>query len=65
MLQKQAVQNKLISSYKIDSEPDSDSDDEQRPKHEIPTWAKSIKIKLLLLKSFQIYYLELSLIFFK
>ncbi|XP_051170098.1 inner centromere protein A-like [Leptopilina boulardi] len=38
---KQAVQNKLISSYKIDSEPDSDSDDEQRPKHEIPTWAKT------------------------
>ncbi|XP_043475755.1 inner centromere protein A-like isoform X2 [Leptopilina heterotoma] len=39
---KQATaQNKLINSYKIDSEPDSDSDDELRPKHDIPTWAKS------------------------
>lgn len=39
---KQAMaQSKLVNSYKIDSEPDSDSDDELRPKHDIPTWAKS------------------------
>lgn len=44
MLQKQAMaQSKLVNSYKIDSEPDSDSDDELRPKHDIPTWAKSKK----------------------
>ncbi|XP_033229873.1 inner centromere protein A-like isoform X2 [Belonocnema kinseyi] len=42
-LKKQALaqsKQQQPNSYKIDSEPDSDSDDEMRPKHEIPVWAK-------------------------
>lgn len=44
---KAAAQKQVPSSYKIDSDPDEeDSDDESKPKHEIPTWASSTFVKL-------------------
>ncbi|XP_012232904.1 inner centromere protein A-like isoform X2 [Linepithema humile] len=48
MLAAQAKNKPGPTDYKLESEPDDDSDDESRPKHEIPYWAQphNRKIKL-------------------
>lgn len=40
MQQKQINSKQQVMNYVLDSEPDDDdSDDESRPKHEVPHWA--------------------------